>query len=438
MNNPSILEGAPKPGAHEAGACPFHAQAGAQAPVQPAPDQLLEFPAARSAGYPFLPPPEILQLHHAGVELTRVRTWDGSTPWLVLSHEAQRKIMSDPRASANDHLPNFPYMNRAIAETIHNRPKTIFDTDGDEHARLRRVLTNSFARHRMEKIRPKIVQTTHALIDKMMAGPNPADLVDALSLPLPSLMICDLLGVPYEDHEFFEQHAKVANARDTSPEQSNISTRALGEYIGGLIDRKSKEPEEDVASDLAARVKGGELDMPGAVMLGIILLIAGHETSANMITLGTALLLENPKQLELMRESEDPRVVAGAVEELLRYLTIAHLLQRRIALEDIEYKGHVICAGEGIIAALPAANFDPVAFPDPTRVDIMRDARQHHAFGWGPHQCIGQQLARIELQVVYPTLLRRLPGLKLATPFSELRFKHDSLAYGIEKLPVSW
>ncbi|MFT4191242.1 MAG: cytochrome P450 [Comamonas sp.] len=432
MNAPSTLDHAAATGARSGG-CPFHqgAQSGAAS-------GLLDFPASRSPAQPFLPPPEILGLHQGGTELTRVRIWDGSTPWLLLSHEAQRKIMSDPRASANDHLPNFPYMNRAIAETIHQRPKTIFDTDGEEHARLRRILTNSFARHRMEKIRPQILQTTNNLIDKMLAGPKPADLVESLALPLPSLMICDLLGVPYEDHEFFEQHAKVANARDTSPEESNRSTRALGEYIGGLIAKKTQTPEEDVASDLAARVKSGELDMPGAVMLGIILLIAGHETSANMITLGTALLLDNPEQLALVRDSEDPRVVAGAVEELLRYLTIAHLLQRRIALEDIEYKGQVIRAGEGIISALPAANFDPVAFPDPTRVDVTRDARQHHAFGWGPHQCIGQQLARIELQVVYPTLLRRIPTLQLGVPLSELRFKHDSLAYGIESLPVTW
>ncbi|MFT4247624.1 MAG: cytochrome P450 [Pseudomonas sp.] len=398
-----------------------------------------EFPTPRDARAPFLPSPELRTLSEAGVQLTRVRIWDGSTPWLLVSHAAQRKIMSDPRVSANDHLPNFPFMDQAIADTIHDRPKTIFDTDGEEHARIRRMLTNSFTRHRMEKIRPQIQQVTDDLIDKMLAGPKPVDLVEALSLPLPSLMICDLLGVPYEDHEFFEKHAKIANSRNKSAEENRAATNALGQYIGGLIGKKMENPEEDVASDLAQRVQAGELDMAGAVMLGVILLIAGHETSANMISLGTALLLENPEQLAMLRNSDDPKLAASAVEELLRYLTIPHLLQRRIVLEDIEYEGVTLRAGEGIVSALPSANFDPAAFPDPTRLDITRDARHHHAFGWGPHQCIGQQLARIELQVLYPTLFRRIPTLKLAVPLSELRFKdRDSLAFGIEEVPVTW
>lgn len=401
-------------------------------------ESILSYPTPRDPSAPFLPSPELRALLDAGTEITRVRIWDGSTPWILLSHAAQRKVMSNPLASANDHLPNFPFMNQAIAETIHDRPRTIFDTDGEEHSRFRRLLTNSFTRHRMEKIRPLIQETTDDLIDTMLAGPKPADLVEALSLPLPSLMICDLLGVPYEDHEFFEKHSKIANTRTSSPEINLASSRALGEYIGKLMQEKMDAPEEDVVSDLGQRVKEGEIDMTGAIQLGVMLLIAGHETSANMITLGTALLLQNPDQLQLLRETDDPKVVASAVEELLRYLTIPHLLQRRIAIGDIEYNGTVIRAGEGIVSPLPAANFDPVAFPEPTKVDITRDARHHHAFGWGPHQCIGQQLARIELQVVYPTLLRRIPTLKLAVPFSELRFKHDSLAYGIEALPVTW
>ena len=408
------------------------------ATVSNSPEKILDYPTPRDPAAPFMPSPELRALQDAGVEITRVRIWDGSTPWIILSHAAQRTIMSDPRVSANDHLPNFPFMNRAIAETIHDRPKTIFDTDGEEHSRLRRMMTNSFTRHRMEKIRPKIQQTTDDLIDKMLAGPNPTDLVQALSLPLPSLMICDLLGVPYEDHDFFEKHSRVANARDQSPDDNRAATQALGAYIGKLIQEKMNSPEEDVVSDLGQRVKDGDLEMADAVQLGVILLIAGHETSANMISLGTALLLDNPDQMKLLRETDDPKIVASTVEELLRYLTIPHLLQRRIALEDIEFNGEVIRAGEGIVSSLPAANFDPEAFPNPTKVDITRDARHHHAFGWGPHQCIGQQLARIELQVVYPTLLRRIPTLKFAVPFSELRFKHDSLAYGIEELPVTW
>ncbi|WP_330255759.1 cytochrome P450 [Nocardia sp. NBC_00565] len=397
-----------------------------------------EYPTPRDGKCPFLPSPELRELHTAGKAVSRVRTWDGNTPWLIATHAAQREIMGDPRVSSNDHLPGFPYMTRAIAETIHDRPKTIFDTDGAEHAALRRLLTSSFTRGRMEKLRPSIQQLTDELIDKMLAGPNPADLMEALAVPLPSLMICELLGVPYEDHEFFETHAKIAVNSESSPEDNGAASAALGGYIAKLIQAKMDAPEEDLLSDLGARVKAGDVDMPGAIMLGIIMLIAGHDTSANMITMATALLLQNPEQLAILRETEDRKVIAAAVEELLRYLTVPHLLQRRIAIEDIEIAGQTIGAGEGIISALPAANFDPVAFPEPEKLDLTRDARHHHAFGWGPHQCIGQQLARIELEVVYGTLFRRIPTLRLATEFDQLRFKKDSLAYGIYELPIAW
>ncbi|WP_194829832.1 cytochrome P450 [Nocardia sp. XZ_19_231] len=397
-----------------------------------------DYPTPRDSKCPFLPSPELRELHAEGVEISRVRTWDGLTPWLITSHAAQRQVMPDPRMSANDHLPGFPYMTKSIADTIHERPKTLFDTDGAEHAGLRRLLTNSFTRGRMEKVRPAIQQATDELIDKMLAGPNPTDLIEALALPLPSLMICELLGVPYEDHDFFEVHSKVANSREASPEDNAASNAALGAYVGKLLEAKMADPQEDVLSDLAGKVKAGEIDMRGAVMMGMILLIAGHETSANMISLGTALLLQNPDQLAILRETDDRKVISRAVEEMLRYLTIPHLLQRRIALEDIEIAGQTVCAGEGIISSLPAANFDPAAFPDPEKLDLTRDARHHHAFGWGPHQCIGQQLARIELEVVYGTLYKRIPTLRLATEFENLRFKGDSLAYGIYELPVTW
>ncbi|OZF45757.1 cytochrome P450 [Rhodococcus sp. 14-2470-1a] len=396
------------------------------------------YPTPRDGKCPFLPSPEIRQLHADGTALSKARIWDDSTPWLVTTHAAQRTIMSDPRVSANDHLPGFPIATRSMAETISDRPKTIFDTDGAEHAGLRRLLTNAFTRGRMEKVRPGIQQATDDLIDKMLAGPNPTDLVEAIALPLPSLMICELLGVPYEDHEFFEVHAKIANARDTEPEESTKSTRALGGYVTQLIQDRMDDPQENVVSDLAKKVKAGDIDLPGASMLGMILLIAGHETSANMISLGTAALLQNPEQLAIVRDTTDKKVIAGAVEELLRYLTIPHLLQRRIATEDIEYEGTTIKAGDGIISPLPAANFDPVAFPEPEKLDLTREARHHHAFGWGPHQCIGQQLARIELEVVYSTLFKRIPTLALATDFDNLHFKGDSLAYGIYELPVTW
>lgn len=401
--------------------------------------ELPEFPSPRSSQCPFAPPPGLLELHDTEKAAVRTRTWDGTTPWVVTSHAAQRQLLTDPRLSADIGAPGYPYTTEAMKAHAAETKPSINNTDGAEHTRWRRMLTNSFTRHRMEKLRPEIQQMTDDLIDEMLAGPHPVDLNETLSLPLPSLMICALLGVPYEDHEFFQKHAGVTNARFKTAEEATRSTADLRRYISGLIEAKMDDPGEDVLSDLGARVKEGVLSMEDAAPLGHILLVAGHDTSANMITLGTALLLQNPDQLAGLREhADDPKYVTGAVEELLRYLTIPHLLARRAVVEDIEIDGETIRAGEGVIASLPAANWDPQAFPEPEKLDLTRTASHHHAFGWGPHQCVGQQLARIELQVVFSTLFRRVPTLRLAVDVSELKFKEDSQAYGIYELPVTW
>jgi cytochrome P450 len=172
--------------------------------------------------------------------------------------------------------------------------------------------------------------------------------------------------------------------------------------------------------------------------MALLLLIAGHETTANMITLGTAALLEHPDQLALLRDTDDPKLVASAVEELLRYLHITHLGRRRAVTADIEIAGQVIRAGEGVIMANEIGNRDPEVFEDPDRLDITRDARRHVAFGFGVHQCLGQPLARMELQVVYGTLYRRIPTLRLACALEDVKFKHDAFIYGIHELPVAW
>ncbi|MGW0584689.1 cytochrome P450 [Streptomyces sp. NPDC002920] len=402
-------------------------------------EELPEFPSPRSSQCPFAPPPGLLELHDTGKAAVRARTWDGTTPWVVTDHAVQRQLLTDPRLSANIGAPGYPHTTEAMKAHAAEIQPSINNTDGAEHTRWRRMLTNSFTRHRMEKLRPEIQRITDDLIDRMLAGPSPVDLNEALSLPLPSLMICALLGVPYEDHEFFQAHAGVTNARFKTAEEAARSTADLRRYISGLIEAKMDDPGEDVLSDLGARVKEGVLTMADAAPLGHILLVAGHDTSANMITLGTALLLQNPEQLAGLREhADDPTYVTNAVEELLRYLTIPHLLARRAVVEDIEIDGETIRAGEGVIASLPAANWDPKAFPEPEKLDLTRRASHHHAFGWGPHQCVGQQLARVELHVVFSTLFRRVPNLRLAVDVSELKFKEDSQAYGIYELPVTW
>lgn len=172
--------------------------------------------------------------------------------------------------------------------------------------------------------------------------------------------------------------------------------------------------------------------------MGVLLLVAGHETTANMIALGTLALLEHPEQLARVQDCDDPKVVAGAVEELLRYLTIVHDGRKRVAVEEIDIAGHTIRAGEGIIMATDLGNRDPAAFPDPDTLDLGRDARHHMAFGFGVHQCPGQPLPRIELQVAYSTLFGRIPYLRLSTTLDEVSIKHDGAVYGVYELPMTW
>ncbi|MCX4767736.1 cytochrome P450 [Streptomyces sp. NBC_01275] len=410
-----------------------------EADVRLAPDEpVYYYQDDRDAKCPYAPPPGLRALNDEA-PISRGRIWDGSTPWLVTGHAAQRAILSDPRVSSDDKQAGFPYPNQAMAENAPHHPLTIFNADGADHTRIRRMMTRPFTRPRMEALRPEIQRFTDELIDKMLAGPKPVNLTTALSLPLPSLMICALLGVPYEDHEFFQKHARVATTSEKTAEDDRAAGEALGGYLANLLQVKMETPADDVLSDFAARIKAGDLTLPEATLLSMILLIAGHETSATMITLGTGLLLDNPEQLRLLRETDDPKIVANAVDEILRYLTVATFGQRRIAREDFAFEGADIKAGDGIIVPLPAGNWDPVAFPDPERLDLTRKATHHHAFGWGIHQCLGQQLARIELQVVYGTLYRRIPTLRLAVDRDELKFRPaDALAFGVSELPVTW
>jgi cytochrome P450 len=300
------------------------------------------------------------------------------------------------------------------------------------------MVTAPFAVKRVEALRPAVQEIVDRLIDTMLAGPRPADLVQAFALPVPSLVICELLGVPYEDHGFFQANSRVLVDRNSTPEEAVAATSRLLDYLDGLVGAKQADPGEDLLSDLAGRVGAGELSRREAVDIARLLLVAGHETTANMIALGTLALLQHPDQLAALRAADGRAEVAGAVEELLRYLNVVHSGRRRVALEDIEVGGQLIRAGEGIICANDIANRDPDAFPDPDELDLRREARHHMAFGFGVHQCLGQPLARVELQVVYGTLYRRIPTLTLAADPATIPFKHDGVIYGVHELPVTW
>ena len=400
--------------------------------------EIPEYPMARDGRCPFAPPPDVMALAEER-PLSRVRIWDGSTPWLITGYEQVRELFSDSRVSVDDRVPGFPHWNEGMLSTVHKRPRSVFTADGEEHTRFRRMLSKPFTFRRTEGLRPTIQQITDEHIDMMLAGPQPADVVAAIALPVPSLVISQMLGVPYEDAEMFQHHANVGLARYAAAEDTMKGAMSLHKYLAQLVEAKMENPAEDAVSDLAERVKAGELSVKEAAQLGTGLLIAGHETTANMIGLGVLALLLNPSQAAVIRDADDPKILANAVEELLRYLSIIQNGQRRVALEDIHIAGETIRANDGIIIDLAPANWDADAFTEPDRLYVHRSgADRNVAFGYGRHQCVGQQLARAELQIVYQTLFRRIPTLELAVPIEDVPFKDDRLAYGVYELPVNW
>lgn len=396
-----------------------------------------DFPMPRADGCPFVPPPTALRLNSVS-PLNRVRIWDGSTPWLVTGYEAIRSLFADARASVDDRKPGYPHWNEGMLATVHKRPRSVFTSDAEEHTRFRRMLSRPFTFKRVEALRPAVQRITDEHIDAILAGPKPADLVEGLALAIPSLVISEMLGVPYEDAEFFQEQANKGMTRYASAEDAAQGAGALAKYLANLVRSKIDDPSEDLVSDLAERVKSEEISVREAAQLATGVLIAGHETTAGQLGVSIVALLEHPDQAAMLRDADDPKVVAAAIEELLRYVSIIQTGQRRIAVEDIEVGGELIRAGEGIILDVAPANWDTHQFRNPDRLDLRRDDGPHVGFGYGRHQCVGQQLARMELQIVLPTLLRRIPTMRLAVPIDELPFKHDALAYGLYELPVTW
>jgi cytochrome P450 len=395
------------------------------------------FPGVRAEKCPFDPPPDIQSLQEE-TPLTRVQLRNGKVAWLVTRYAEQKALLSDPRISSDITHPGYPIdIERPKGAEA---PVSFILMDDPEHRRLRQMVTAPFMIKRIEAMRPAVQKIVDELLDAMLAGPKPVDLVQAFALPVPSLVICQLLGVPYADHDFFQENSKVLINRNVTGEARMAAGSRLFHYLDDLLGEKLANPGDDLLSGLVDRVRDGELTRADAAQMGTLMLIAGHETTANMIALGTLALLEHPDQLSLLRSSsDDPALVASAVEELLRYLHITHNGRRRVALADIELAGETIQAGDGVIMANDIGNRDPSVFADPDRLDLQRPGvRRHVAFGFGVHQCLGQPLARMELQVVYSTLYRRIPTLSLATTVDKIPFKHDGSVYGVYELPITW
>ncbi|MGW3934425.1 cytochrome P450 [Streptomyces phaeochromogenes] len=385
---------------------------------------------------PFDPPPAYEAAAREGA-VTRAALPDGTAAWLVTGYEEVRAVLADPRFSADARTPGFPFLSPGQRELATAKPSFI-RMDDPEHARLRRMVTKDFLVKRIEELRPGIQDIVDRAVDRMTEGRTSADLVAEFALPVPSLVICLMLGVPYEDHDLFQSLSRTLLDNNSTRQQAEEAHARLMGYLAELAERKRRHPEDDILSRLAAR---DDLTAQETASLGFLLLVTGHESTANMTAISVLALLRHPDQTARLRA--DPGLIRGAVEELLRHLTIIHLGLGRAATEPVTLAGVTIPAGAGVICMLSTANREEHLFTAdngtaPTALDITRDARRHVAFGYGTHQCLGQTLARVELQIILTTLLHRLPALRLAVPPTQLTYNQNNIVYGLRALPVAW
>ncbi|AUG78806.1 cytochrome P450 [Kitasatospora sp. MMS16-BH015] len=368
--------------------------------------------------------------------LAAIRMPSGDTGQLVTRYEDVRSVLSDDRfsraATMEDGAPRYGPAPQKF--------KTLLNMDDPEHSRVRRLVSREFTARRVAGLRPRIQEFTDRLLDEMAAvEAREVDLVKALAFPLPVLMICELLGVPFEDREQFAAWSdSFMSITAVSVEEILAAQRALYVYLAGLIKAKRENPGQDLLSALTqiSDSDEGRLSEEELTFLGISLLLAGHETTANSIANGVTALLSHPDQLEILRK--EPELMPGAVEELLRLFPPGDETLLRIALEDVEIDGQVVPAGHAVLPSLGSANRDERHFEQAEVFDVRRQQVDHMTFGQGAHYCLGSGLARAELQIVIETLIRRFPTLRLAVPLAEVPRHTGRLVHGVSRLPVAW
>jgi len=358
----------------------------------------------------------------------------GHVGWLVTSHALARSLLSDPRFSARSEFKR-PPVARPGVEPFYGAPALpgwLVDMDAPRHTRIRRQLAGAFTARRMKSLREPIDRIVDGLLDEMQRHGPPVDLVEAFTLPVPSQMICELLGVPYAERAEFQRHSETLFSLTASAEEASAAMDRLYTLVGALATTGG-----DRDGLLANLVNGGVLDVEEITGVGVLLLTAGHESTASSLALSTFALLSHPDQLAALKAV--PEMITNAVEELLRYLTVFHMGVPRSPLKDVEFAGQCLRAGESITVSLPAVNRDPVWFPGmPDELDINRPTSGHLAFGFGIHQCLGQNLVRMEMRAALPALFQRFPTLALAVPADEVPLSSDMSVYGVQELLVTW
>ncbi|OOV21834.1 cytochrome P450 [Streptomyces avermitilis] len=391
--------------------------------------QDVSWPLARTC--PMAPPPAYGELRRNPPR--KVNLPDGGWAWLVTKYADVRQALMDPRFSSDDTKPGF----RGRIQLPPDRNMNSFwRMDEPEHGKQRHMVMTEFTARRIKELRPRIQELVDDLLDRLEQLPRPLDLFTEFCLPLPTLVIARLLGVPEGDYLTFSEQSRLCLALD-APDKALAAYQDMTAYLHRLAEKKERNPADDLISRLITdHVLTGELAREDLVPLIRLVLIAGYETTTNQIALSVLSLLTEPGLLAALQEA--PERIHPFIEESLRFWSVSHDNILRLVDADMDFGGVRMSKGEAVIVAIPSANHDPSVYDEPGRFDMDRDVQKHVAFGHGTHLCPGAPLARREIEMAITSLFARFPDIRLVGATDDLAFRNESLVYGLNELPVTW